>query len=93
MGWFKSTEAGKSGIGEYCSSGEDRDTAGGMGRWLGRASAVVCWFRARSGMSECANRLVFKNRSSQSQSQSRGGGSGKGSDRDWALTVLGCSML
>jgi hypothetical protein len=86
VGRFTSADAGKRGIGEHCSGRGDRDTAGGVGRWLGRACAVVCWFRARSGRSECANRRVFKSRSGQSQSQSqsrsRGGGRGGRSDQD-----------
>ena len=84
LGRFKLADAGKRGIGEHCSGRGDCDTASGVGRWLSHACAMVRWFWARLGMSECANRWVFKSRSSQSQSQSQSQsrGSGKGSDRD-----------
>ena len=84
VGRFKSADAGKRGIGEHCCGRGDRDTAGSVGCRPSRACAVVCWFRARSGRSECANRRVFKSRSSQSQSQSqsRGRGSDKRLDQD-----------
>ena len=92
VGQFKLTEAGKIGIG-------DRDAAGGVGRWLSRACAVVCWFWAQSGVPERANGRARKRRSSQGQSQSRGRGRGKALGiglrplrPDWAAR-LGRSML
>ena len=88
---FKSIEAGKIGIGEDCSSRGDRDTAGGVDRWLSRACV------AQSGVTECAGGCVRGDEPEpepeQRQRQWQGIGSGLRPDCAGPLYVVTCPVM